>query len=82
MTDFRRFLRARKWVVQDAYQQFSDTEAFRKANQIEVLYDTIDIDKYEETRKLVCQDIPTIPDISLWLCTCHENRDADHVGLV
>ena len=40
--------------MQDAYKQFSDTEAFRKANQIEILYDTIDIDAYEETRKLVC----------------------------
>ena len=70
-------------MVQDAYQQFSDTEAFRKANQIEVLYDTIDIDKYEETRKLVCQDIPAVPDIPLRLCNLSdENRVADHVGLV
>lgn len=45
--------------MQDAYKQFSDTEAFRKANQIEILYDTIDIDAYEETRKLVCANCPT-----------------------
>ena len=49
----RRFLRARKWVIKDAYQQFKDTEVWRKANQLEVLYDTIDVDAYEETRRLV-----------------------------
>lgn len=49
----RRFLRARKWVVQDAYKQFKDTEEWRKANQLEVLYDTIDVDAYEKTRSLV-----------------------------
>ncbi|KAI0021592.1 CRAL-TRIO domain-containing protein [Xylariomycetidae sp. FL0641] len=47
-----RFLRARKWVVQDAYGQFADTENFRKANQIEVLYDTIDIESYSSSQKL------------------------------
>ncbi|KAK4224065.1 SEC14 cytosolic factor [Podospora fimiseda] len=50
-----RFLRARKWVPADAYQQFKDTEGWRKANQLEVLYDTIDIDAYEETRRLYPQ---------------------------
>ena len=55
MHDYRRFLRARKWVPADAYQQFKDTEAWRKANQLEVLYDTIDIDAYEETRRLYPQ---------------------------
>ncbi|KAJ4294929.1 hypothetical protein N0V88_005168 [Collariella sp. IMI 366227] len=39
-----RFLRARKWVVKDAYEQFKDTEEWRKRNQLEVLYDTIDIE--------------------------------------
>ncbi|RYP63961.1 hypothetical protein DL771_008996 [Monosporascus sp. 5C6A] len=48
-----RYLRARKWVVQDAYKQFSDTENFRAANQIGLLYDTMDIDCYEESRKLI-----------------------------
>ncbi|KAI1332392.1 CRAL-TRIO domain-containing protein [Xylariaceae sp. FL0255] len=47
-----RYLRARKWVVQDAYGQFNETERFRRANQIDVLYDTIDIDSYEESRRL------------------------------
>ncbi|KAI1160488.1 CRAL-TRIO domain-containing protein [Nemania serpens] len=47
-----RYLRARKWVPQDAYVQFSETEKFRDANEIEKLYDTIDIDSYEASRKL------------------------------
>ncbi|KAI2629544.1 CRAL/TRIO domain-containing protein [Hypoxylon sp. NC1633] len=47
-----RFLRARKFVPEDAYGQFSETERFRSANQIEVLYDTIDIESYEASRKL------------------------------
>ncbi|AEO66241.1 4f6c2139-3e82-4a84-9500-39349b0b7b01 [Thermothielavioides terrestris] len=50
-----RFLRARKWVVKDAYAQFKDTEDWRKANQLEVLYDTIDVDAYEQTRRLYPQ---------------------------
>ncbi|RYC63979.1 hypothetical protein CHU98_g2237 [Xylaria longipes] len=48
-----RYLRARKWVPQDAYVQFSETEKFRNANEIGKLYDTIDIDSYEASRKLV-----------------------------
>jgi hypothetical protein len=55
-----RYLRARKWVPQDAYGQFSETEKFRNANEIETLYDTIDIDSYEASRKLVCN----IPDLA------------------
>lgn len=40
-------------MVQDAYVQFSETEKFRNANQIDVLYDTIDVDAYETSKKLV-----------------------------
>ncbi|VBB84776.1 Putative SEC14 cytosolic factor [Podospora comata] len=50
-----RFLRARRWIVEDAYKQFKDTEDWRKANQLEVLYDTIDVEAYEETRSLYPQ---------------------------
>ena len=49
-----RFLRARRWVVEDAYKQFKDTEEWRKANELDVLYDTIDLESYEQTRRLVC----------------------------
>lgn len=39
--------------MEDAYKQFKDTEDWRKANQLEVLYETIDVEAYEETRSLV-----------------------------
>ncbi|KAI1090685.1 CRAL/TRIO domain-containing protein [Rostrohypoxylon terebratum] len=47
-----RYLRARKWVPEDAYAQFNETEKFRNANEIDVLYNTIDIDSFEASRKL------------------------------
>lgn len=40
-------------MPQDALKQFSDTETFRKANDIEVLYDTMDIEAYESAQRLV-----------------------------
>ncbi|KAG8168040.1 hypothetical protein KVR01_003729 [Diaporthe batatas] len=47
-----RFLRARKWVVPDAYAQFKDTDEWRRAIQLDVLYDTIDVEAYEQSRRL------------------------------
>jgi hypothetical protein len=48
-----RFLRARRFHVQDALKQFKDTEDWRKATQLDKLYETIDVGQYDETRKLV-----------------------------
>ena len=48
-----RFLRARKFQLEPAFKQLQDTETWRKQNAIEELYDSIDIDEYEETRRLV-----------------------------
>ena len=48
-----RFLRARRFDVQAAFQQYSDTEKWRAVNQIGHLYDNIDVKDYEEARKLV-----------------------------
>lgn len=50
-----RFLRARKWSIADAYTQFKDTEEWRKAIQLDVLYDTIDVEAYEQSRRLYPQ---------------------------
>lgn len=47
-----RYLRARKWSVQDAFGQFSETEHFRKSNDIVTLYDTMDVEAYETAKKL------------------------------
>lgn len=55
---YRRYLRARKWVVQDAFKQFKDTEDWRKKNQIDKLYDRIDVGEYDVGRRLV--DISTL----------------------
>jgi len=48
----RRYLRARKFSPQEAFKQFKDTEDWRKENNLEELYDTIDISEYDETRRL------------------------------
>ncbi|KAI9827499.1 MAG: hypothetical protein M1832_004849 [Thelocarpon impressellum] len=50
-----RFLRARKFHVLDAFKQFKDTEVWRKTNQIDAVYENIDVDEYDETRRLYPQ---------------------------
>ncbi|KAI9839082.1 MAG: hypothetical protein M1837_002259 [Sclerophora amabilis] len=50
-----RFLRARKFGIPEAFQQFSDTEAWREANKLDYLYNNIEIRDYEETRRLYPQ---------------------------
>lgn len=50
-----RFLRARRWVQADAVKQFKDTEEWRASVHIDVLYDTIDVDAYDESRQLYPQ---------------------------
>ncbi|KAK3077803.1 hypothetical protein LTS18_009217 [Coniosporium uncinatum] len=39
-----RYLRARKFTPTEAFGQFKDTEDWRKSNQMEELYDTIDVE--------------------------------------
>lgn len=55
----RRFLRARRFQVADAFKQFADTEDWRKANHLDTLYETIDQEHYEETRRLVQYPFPS-----------------------
>ncbi|KAI6985225.1 CRAL/TRIO domain-containing protein [Hortaea werneckii] len=50
-----RYLRARKFNPEQAFDQLKDTEDWRKANDLENLYETIDIDEYEQTRRLYPQ---------------------------
>ncbi|KAL7941554.1 CRAL-TRIO domain-containing protein [Trichoderma barbatum] len=50
-----RYLRARRWVVDDALVQFKDTEEWRAANSIDTLYRTIELDAYEQSRRLYPQ---------------------------
>jgi hypothetical protein len=65
LTKPRRFLRARRFVVQEAWKQFHSTENWRKATQLDQLYETIDLDHYEETRRLVSRNLP-IPGLPYW----------------
>ena len=48
-----RYLRARKFVPQDAFAQFKDTEIWRKENDLEALYEKIEIKDYQEARSVV-----------------------------
>ncbi|KAJ0161076.1 SEC14 cytosolic factor [Colletotrichum tanaceti] len=50
-----RYLRARRWVPEDALAQFKDTEDWRAANDIDVLYETIELDAFEQSRRLYPQ---------------------------
>lgn len=50
-----RYLRARKFKPQDALGQFKDTEDWRKQNELDQLYETIDVDEYEQARRLYPQ---------------------------
>ncbi|CAD6580888.1 MAG: hypothetical protein TREMPRED_002862 [Tremellales sp. Tagirdzhanova-0007] len=50
-----RFLRARKFQIEPAYRQFTETEHWRQENRIDEVYETIDVGEYEETRRLYPQ---------------------------
>ncbi|KAL8828668.1 MAG: hypothetical protein Q9170_006499 [Blastenia crenularia] len=50
-----RYLRARRFVPQDALVQFKDTEHWRKENNLDALYERIDIDDYQEARSVYPQ---------------------------
>ncbi|RBR26721.1 uncharacterized protein FIESC28_00504 [Fusarium coffeatum] len=50
-----RYLRARRWDVEGAYTQFKETEDWRKANDLNTLYDTIDLGAYDFSRRLYPQ---------------------------
>jgi hypothetical protein len=51
----RRYLRARKFEVAGALKQLQDTELWREKNKVDDLYDTFDVDAFEEARKVVSQ---------------------------
>lgn len=46
-------MRARKFDPEAAVGQFTDTEKWRKTLAIDEVFQTIDINEYEETRRLV-----------------------------
>ncbi|KAL9599892.1 MAG: hypothetical protein Q9219_003525 [cf. Caloplaca sp. 3 TL-2023] len=50
-----RYLRARRFVPQDALAQFKDTEIWRKENNLVALYERIEIKDYQEARSVYPQ---------------------------
>jgi hypothetical protein len=50
-------------VPQEAFKQFKDTEDWRKEQNIVSLFETIEVDEYEQTRQLV------IPSPFVAICT-------------
>ncbi|CAK5279066.1 unnamed protein product [Mycena citricolor] len=50
-----RYLRARKYDPAEALHQLKDTEAWRKANKLDELYDSFDVNAYEDGRKVYHQ---------------------------
>jgi hypothetical protein len=53
LTSSRRYLRARKFDVNGAIGQFSDTEHWLKEQRVEELYEHYDVESYERARKMV-----------------------------
>ena len=53
LTACRRYLRARRFVPQEAFKQFKDTEDWRKENKLELIFETIELEEFEQTRRLV-----------------------------
>jgi len=53
LTAYSRYLRARRFVPNEAFKQFKDTEDWRKENNLNEIFNTIDIEEYEQTRRLV-----------------------------
>ena len=53
LTTSSRYLRARKFVPLEAFAQFKDTEIWRKDNDLDALYEKIDIRQYWEARSVV-----------------------------
>ncbi|KAF1946628.1 CRAL/TRIO domain-containing protein [Clathrospora elynae] len=50
-----RYLRARRFIPQEAFTQFKDTEDWRKENKLSEIFNTIEIEEFEQTRRLYPQ---------------------------
>jgi hypothetical protein len=67
LTAYRRYLRARRFVPQEAFKQFKDTEDWRKNNKLDQIFETIEVEEFEQTRRLVrnCAYFQNLPSDSL-----------------
>ncbi|KAF2641489.1 CRAL/TRIO domain-containing protein [Massarina eburnea CBS 473.64] len=50
-----RFLRARRFLPSEAFKQFKETEDWRKENGIQDLFHVIEVEEFEQTRRLYPQ---------------------------
>jgi hypothetical protein len=57
----RRFLRARKFEIAGAYDQFTETEKWLKETKVEELYNHFDVEFYERARVLVRSSFYVVP---------------------
>ena len=69
-----RYLRARKFVPQDAFAQFKDTEIWRKENDLDALYEKIDIRDYQEARSVVSGSSPKQASFKLTIQSTHNGQ--------
>ena len=74
MTLSSRYLRARKFVPQDAFAQFKDTEIWRKENDLDALYEKIDIRDYQEARSVVSGSSPKQASFKLTIQSTHNGQ--------
>ena len=58
----RRFFRARKYNVEEAYKMFNAVCLTREKHRHCVFYDNIDIESFEETRRIVRLFLPILQD--------------------
>ena len=63
-----RYLRARKFDVQGAIGQFTDTEKWMKEQHVVELYDHFDVDVYEKARLMVSSPFNHVPPPPGSLC--------------
>ena len=69
-----RYLRARKFVPQDAFAQFKDTEIWRRDNDLDALYEKIDIRDYQEARSVVGESFPKQASFKLTIRSTHNGQ--------
>jgi len=77
---YSRYLRARKFAPAEAFGQFKDTEDWRKSNHMEELYDTIDVETYERTRRLVQHLVPLSHKTPSDFCSIRNGQAVATVG--
>lgn len=57
-TGCSRFLRAQRYDVAAAFRQFHDFQTWHKANNVRGFYKQLDVETYDESRKMVCWGSP------------------------